>query len=162
MEAKTLFDIGTKQPDRFVLLISLTLFLFGVAAIWMEKKKIGIIKIRRIGYALSGLGVLTASYSWATWTAKKRDGSRALQAGQRSVVEGPVSNFHPMPFAGHSLESFTIENQRFSYSDFVVTPCFNNTSSHGGPIHDGLYLRVYYIDDCILRIDSLPGARAHP
>jgi hypothetical protein len=60
------------------------------------------------------------------------------------VVEGRVINFHPMPSEGHRNESFTIENEYFSYLDFVVTPCFNNSSSHGGPIRPDLPFRVSY------------------
>jgi len=162
MEPKTIFDIANKPIDQFVFLVSLGLFLFGIAGIWMERKKVGITKIRKIGYVLCCVGILTAGFGWITWTTKRRNGVRALQTGRCSVVQGPVSGFYPMPFAGHSLESFTIEHQKFSYSDFVFTPCFNNTLSHGGSIHEGLYLRVYYIDDCILRIDSLPGHEARP
>jgi hypothetical protein len=32
----------------------------------------------------------------------------------------------------------------FAYSDYVVTPGFNNTSSHGGPMREGLYVRIHY------------------
>src|SRR5438552_1651028 len=32
----------------------------------------------------------------------------ALRNGDSQVVEGPVEQFHPMPYHGHSLESFTV------------------------------------------------------
>jgi len=68
-------------------------------------------------------------------------------------------NFRPMPFEGHRNESFTIENEYFSYSDYVVTPCFNKSSSHGGPIRSDLPLRVSYSGDCILKIELMDQTR---
>jgi hypothetical protein len=70
-----------------------------------------------------------------------------LQNGKYTIIEGEVENFVPMPYEGHSRESFTVKGVRFSYSDFDNTPGFNNTSSHGGPIKGGLYVRIYYATD---------------
>lgn len=82
--------------------------------------------------------------------------SRAKDAyvqGQYSVVEGTVANFHPMPYSGHSQETFSVNGVQFSYSDFVLIPCFNNTASHGGPIHEGLRVRIAYSGNCILKLE---------
>ncbi len=43
-----------------------------------------------------------------------------------------------MPYGGHQQESFTVEGVKFSYSDFSISPSFNNTKSHGEPIRKGL------------------------
>jgi len=77
----------------------------------------------------------------------------ALRDGQYAVVEGYVSDFVPMPHSGHSMESFVVQGHRFSYSDYVVSAGFNNTASHGGPIREGLYVRVTYTNDVILRLE---------
>jgi hypothetical protein len=76
-----------------------------------------------------------------------------LGTGRYSVVEGPVTNFVPMPHTGHSEESFMVKGHRFSYSDYVVTPGFHNTASHGGPIREGLYVRITYSGNQILRLE---------
>jgi hypothetical protein len=153
MQLQMIFDIATKPFDWSALLPPGGLFLFGVSLTWMEKKRIGRFGIKKIGYVLCCAGVLVASYMGATWSIKKHDASRALLTGHCSVVEGPVLNFHPMPLEGHPPESFTIANETFSYSDYVFTPCFNKTSNHGGPIREGLVLRISFVDDCILRIE---------
>lgn len=67
--------------------------------------------------------------------------------GNCRIVEGIVNNFIPMPIGGHSLEQFTVNNIRFGYSDFIITGGFNNTSSYGGPIKEGLQVRICYIID---------------
>jgi hypothetical protein len=68
----------------------------------------------------------------------------AYVQGQYSTVEGTVTNFHPMPYSGHQNETFSVDGMQFSYSDYVLIPCFNNTSSHGGPIREGLRVRIAY------------------
>ena len=72
----------------------------------------------------------------STWLAETR--------GQLAVVSGPVENFHPMPVEGHDSERFTVSNVHFAYSDYVVTAGFNQSSSHGGPIREGLQVRISY------------------
>jgi hypothetical protein len=76
-----------------------------------------------------------------------------LNERRYSVVEGPVANFVPMPYTGHGQESFTVNGHRFSYSDYIVTSGFNNTASHGGPIREGLYVRITYYGNLILRLE---------
>ena len=76
-----------------------------------------------------------------------------LDSGNYSVIEGTVTDFVPMPYAGHFDESFTVKGQRFSYSDYVSTSGFNNTTSHGGPIHEGLHVRIAYFGGLILRLE---------
>jgi hypothetical protein len=77
----------------------------------------------------------------------------ALATGNYNVVEGRVTNFDPMPYQGHKNESFDVNGQHFSYSDFIETAGFHNAASRGGPIRDGLYVRVSHIGNLILRLE---------
>lgn len=77
----------------------------------------------------------------------------AMQHHDCQMVEGQVENFHPMPASGHDTERFSVNGVEFSYSDYIVTAGFNNTSSHGGPIREGLPVRICYRDGEILRLD---------
>src|SRR5689334_21528282 len=85
----------------------------------------------------------------------------AYGRSQFSVVEGRVTNFRPMPHEGHQPECFSVQSQTFCYSDYEVTAGFNNSTSHGGPIRDGLPVRVSYICKTIVRLevrsDALPS-----
>jgi hypothetical protein len=76
----------------------------------------------------------------------------ALYGGPREVVEGAVSNFRPMPYEGHQDECFCVHQQSFCYSDYEITPGFHQSASHGGPIHEGLPVRIDYHDGVILRL----------
>ena len=101
-----------------------------------------------LGFAV--LWTLVAGVS--TWREYARlvDASRSAEA---RVVEGPVSEFRPMPASGHAQEHFCVAEACFDYSDFIVTAAFNNTSSHGGPIHEGLPVRVTYVGNAIVKLE---------
>ena len=77
----------------------------------------------------------------------------SFETGHYSVVEGIVTDFHPMPYEGHDDECFSVTTQRFCYSDYSVTPGFHNAASHGGPIRAGFRVRVTYSYDTILRLE---------
>jgi hypothetical protein len=78
---------------------------------------------------------------------------RAVEHRDCQSVEGPVRHFHPMPVSGHDNERFEVNGVAFSYSDYIVTAGFNNTSSHGGPIREGLPVRICFRDGEILRLE---------
>lgn len=77
----------------------------------------------------------------------------AINEGRARVVEGVVSQFRPMPVSGHAMERFCVADDCFEYSDFVVTNGFNNTSSHGGPIRQGLPVRVTFVRGTIVKLE---------
>ncbi len=72
--------------------------------------------------------------------------AEASASGECKIVVGQVENFEPMPHSGHQLEKFTVNDIAFAYSDFVITGAYNNTTSHGGPIKEGLQVRICYVE----------------
>jgi hypothetical protein len=77
-----------------------------------------------------------------------------LESKNYNIVEGIVENFHPMPKSGHDTERFTVKNVKFKFSDFNLSKGgFNNTSSHGGPIREGLPVRIAYKNGRILKLE---------
>jgi hypothetical protein len=69
------------------------------------------------------------------------------RTGKYSIVEGVVEDFRPMPYEGHQSECFRVDKERFCYSDYDVSPAFNQSASHGGPIRAGLPVRIAYYED---------------
>ena len=70
----------------------------------------------------------------------------AYKDGNYKIVEGYVENFNPMPYEGHSDESFEINGVKFAYSDYSVQPGYNNSKSHGGVVvGDGQHLKIGYV-----------------
>jgi hypothetical protein len=86
------------------------------------------------------------SSMWADWRS-------AYERGAYSTVEGVVHDFKPMPYEGHQDECFWVKNQKFCYSDYIVRPGFRQSTSHGGPIREGLPVRIDYYNGQILRLD---------
>jgi hypothetical protein len=79
--------------------------------------------------------------------------SIAEQTNRVHVVEGVVTNFKPMPVTGHAMERFCVSEACFEYSDYVITGGFNNTSSHGGSIREGLPVRVTFVGNSIVKLE---------
>ena len=77
----------------------------------------------------------------------------AYRAGKCQVIEGIVTQSHPMPVTGHDVEAFVVSGKRFQYSDFIHRAGFNQTSSHGGPIHEGARVRIYYLGEDIAKLE---------
>jgi hypothetical protein len=77
----------------------------------------------------------------------------ALQTGHYDIVEGRIANFVPAPYDGHQDESFCVELKCFQYSDYVVNEGFSRTRSHGGPMHEGLQVRITYLGNVIIRVE---------
>jgi hypothetical protein len=83
--------------------------------------------------------------------------------GHYSTIEGTVADFSPLPAAkGDYTESFSVNGRSFSYSDFLAGQgCFNHSSTYGGPVRQGLYVRIAYEGNCILRLDVATDGATH-
>jgi hypothetical protein len=77
----------------------------------------------------------------------------AVRAHRVEVAEGVVTDFVPMPSGGHAAERFCVSGVCFSYSDYSVVPGFNNASSLGGPIREGLPVRVTHVGNDIVKLE---------
>jgi hypothetical protein len=74
----------------------------------------------------------------------QQNARRLLENGEARVVEGEVRNFHPMPAGGHDTERFAVGGVQFAYSEYAIGPGFRHTSAHGGPMREGLPVRIHY------------------
>jgi hypothetical protein len=88
-------------------------------------------------YVVVVFGSLWSLLTFSSTLSAYRGAQQAYRTGQFRVVEGPVENFDPMPWTGHKDECFSVQRVRFCYSDFGITPGFNETSSHGGQFAHG-------------------------
>jgi hypothetical protein len=100
-----------------------------------------------------GFAIFWTSSSFFGTFSDYRRAAAAMRDHRASMVEGVVMDFHPMPVTGHATESFTVNGVKFGYSDYIVTAGFNNTASHGGPIREGLRVRIWHLNGEILRLD---------
>lgn len=104
-------------------------------------------------WALLGLAAVWTLTAFASTYGDYRRLRAAERSGEMRTVEGPVENFHPMPWSGHAMERFCVQGRCFAYSDFIVTAGFHRTAAYGGPIRAGLPVRVSYVGDTIVKLE---------
>ncbi|GBU19797.1 MULTISPECIES: hypothetical protein [Methylobacterium] len=159
MQYVTVFDASTAGSERVVpFLLGVGLMLLG-AYLWFRPDtlvRLGLPKPlahRSVVPALPLVfGLHTLVTLGARWSATDEAGEAVL--GNRcATVEGRVARFHPMPYGGHDRERFEVNGVPFSYSDYIVTGGFNTSASHGGPIREGLPVRICHVDGLIVRLE---------
>ena len=148
MEYVTVFDASQKWLDWWFPAIGAV---FVAAGLWALVGERGPRAWFAGLFTLFGLGIGTVSIFMQLQLRAAL--ISALRDGRATVVEGRVYDFDPMPFSGHKRECFKVQGTCFCYSDFAVTPAFNQTRSHGGPIYEGLQVRVHHVDSAIARLE---------
>lgn len=83
--------------------------------------------------------------------------AKAIYDNQRySVVEGTVALLHSQPFDGHDKGDIVrVNDVEFEINGFRHTLAYHQTVSHWGVLQQGVYAKIYYYDNWILRIDIL-------
>jgi hypothetical protein len=78
---------------------------------------------------------------------------RAVDRGEAQVLVGVVSALEP-PRSYKGAERFRVAGHVFSYSRYQTKQGFHTLSADGGPILPGVCVRLQYIDDHILRLET--------
>ncbi|AYL98080.1 hypothetical protein HYN43_023560 [Mucilaginibacter celer] len=63
---------------------------------------------------------------------------------QLKFVEGRVTDFDPMPGAGHRPEFVKVKDVWFGFSEGAGTGGYKKTAVHGGVFKKGLYVKIGY------------------
>jgi hypothetical protein len=80
--------------------------------------------------------------------------TRQLAAGDVTVVSGPIRDF----FASNwTHECFAVQEHRYCIEDGPQSLGFNQTAANGGPIREGLQVRVSSIGADIVRLEVADG-----
>jgi hypothetical protein len=84
------------------------------------------------------------------------DLQRQLDQGAATLISGKVEQ---LKVNSWSYECFTVSGHRLCYDNGSAPVGFHQSSSNGGPIHEGLDVRVWYIGDTIVRLDVAEPAQ---
>ena len=71
--------------------------------------------------------------------------------GSTEIVEGKVEQF--VPKAGREQETFIVNGRYFAYSGYEMNKGFNRTQSDGGPMKEGLQVRITHVDGDIVKLE---------
>jgi hypothetical protein len=82
------------------------------------------------------------------------DLARRLEAGDATVATGAVQDAQGND---GGYECFTVGGYRYCYNDGPTSVGFHQTAAYGGPIHNGLQVRVSSIGDVIVRLEIADG-----
>lgn len=156
------FDLSQKGLQWWFPAFGLVFVAIGGVIIWLGRRNRWPLPRSIVGYFMVGFACLWSGLAFATMLPEYLNLRSAYRQGHFSITEGFVTNFRPMPYEGHQSECFSVQSETFCYSDYVVSAGFNNSASHGGPIRDGVPIRVSYIGNTIVRLeirnDALPRA----
>lgn len=133
----TFFEVISSGGVRYAF-TAVTALLLVIAAVLIARR-------HRLDKRVLVLGLVGLSALWllaSQWLLPEH--TIVVRTVKPTVVSGIVRDFSPMPFEGHAYEQFCVDTTCFHYSDYEKTGGFNHTSSHGGPIREGLPVRVTY------------------
>lgn len=113
--------------------------------------------------AVAGLGLIVGTF-WTIFMGvlffQSAKVLKDFRFGQAQTMEGEVTDFSPMPPTGHATESFTLNGVRFAYSNLEFHgPCFDRTVTVGGPIKNGLHVRVTRVVNCIVKLEVADASK---
>lgn len=152
VQYETIFVITGKNfqwwPSLSVLAFALVLAL---AAIIAHRRKESLRMWGLVGFSV--MSFVIAVLLFAGMYSEFRTLRTAYLDGKYEVAEGTIQDFTPIGKGGSREERFTVAGQRFSYSDFELTPAFNQSTLKGGPMRQGLQVRIYHLRGRILRVD---------
>lgn len=77
----------------------------------------------------------------------------SLRSGNFRLVEGRVTGLVPEGPDGHPMETFRVDGTRFTYSTSDITSAFHWTVARGGPIREGLRVRIADVNGAIARLE---------
>ena len=102
--------------------------------------------------ALLGLGVARRAYFWR-WTSQ----NYYHYVGSCQTAEGAVEKYRAGRMTSLPYEKFDVNGIEFGYMDGGPPKCYHKTAATGGPIREGLRVRVSYAQlhftPCIVKLE---------
>jgi hypothetical protein len=169
-ELRLIYDFTQRSPRIGIMILLLLLVLVGIAIFLYSKNIVNKSATSTFGVNKRKQGMFVAIlfilFGGLIFTIEIQNNlieywktSKIYTGKTYNIVQGKVNNFYPMPEGGHDTERFTVENVLFEYSDYDLTDYgYNNTSSKGGVIKEGLYVRILYFNNgsrnVIIRLET--------
>ena len=156
MDYETVFDVtGSGYSPWYLPLPGVIILIAG--ALIVTTRRCGVLRpssgywstvVPRAALVVGPLWLIVCALDYRTY----RTYVSALRDGTASYVEGRISSFVPEPPEGHAAESFVVGGKRFEYSSGTITRTFNHTAASGGPIEEGLEVRIWYVGRGIIKV----------
>jgi len=160
----TVFDVAS-EPFRWGNagegLAALAIVALGTAGTFAVRRRSGM-----AAAAILGIAIALALFFVSRTIQHRREHEACVEAAQRGegrVVEGVVREFHPLTTVWQrpAYESFSLDGETVRYP-LVAEGCgFHRTVVEGGPIREGMRVRLQRWNGEILRVE-IDAAAAQP
>lgn len=148
---KLYYDITKENFDYFTLLVSILQPMLAFFLFYTMRKK-GKIFVFLL-YASCILGAILIILHSLT-ILEYNDLKQRLIQNRCQVAEGIPQNFNYRELGSHNKESFYLNGTKFEFADGLNNYLgFNVTAAHGGPIKDGVYIKIHYFKNHILKLE---------
>lgn len=143
------FNIISSGPasDNFSVMLSISLILAVMIYFRFRKSGLFFVKIIPFVFVITLVVFIVVKYQSGSEYREFRD---ILINKKHQTVEGVVQNFIPMDENRGISESFTVNGISFSYHDYNNSSAFNESRGNGGPVYEGVEVRILYYHDYIL------------
>ena len=121
MDYKVVYEVTSESMKLYFLLPLLFAFIgIGIVTFDIKKKNKDFNTIIHIifGSIIGALGLLASVMVLPSQINEYFTIKNIYINKQYQVLEGVIENFRPMPYSGHSHESFRLNGVKFDYSDF--------------------------------------------
>jgi hypothetical protein len=154
-EFVTVFEIGNRIPFLVLeFVISLVAVLVIVAALRGYSNSSEFERWVRIGIAgLAALVGFVVGPPGVTTFDRLLELDTRIDRGEAQVTTGTVTEFVPGRADGKRSESFVVNGHRFTYSEWIIEAGFNHTAGRGGPMREGLNVRITFVGDSIVKLE---------
>lgn len=115
---------------------------------------------RMAGFLLASVALVgVTGYQLRAYFAEETSLVHVLNTGQARIVEGEITDYTPQAWTGRPLESFRVGGERFSFDGFGATPAYHKRVRNGGPLREGMRVRLFEFRGNILRVEVLATDR---
>lgn len=146
---KEYFNIMSASGPAAPLVISISFFIIIFTMVFLRYRH-KLIKYYKTLAVLVLVGVLGIIVLNLYKNREFSDLKKVVIKKEHSIVEGVVSNFQEAGSNGLIPESFNVNGIEFSYYNDNTLVGFHDVSTFGGPIKNGLNVRIFYYKDVIL------------
>ncbi len=155
----TVYDIRLARFPWLELVAPSFLFLASTLSwlLWLKHRRPEWRGWRKLAWAGLALSIIWAIMVTGGGTLEFLKYRTALSQGRTSIVEGLVHDFKAEPPSGAVGETFSVAGKTFWYSRHASTPGFNQAKAPDGPIREGVYVRIHFVDDNILLLEVERG-----
>jgi hypothetical protein len=141
--------------------VSMGISMFVFPRFWSKIPFRGPEFMRRYGvYIFTGFFTIWTLLVFATTYSDYAYAKNEYLEGKAGIVEGAVSNFKPgTNVRGSAYESFCVKDMCFTYSDYEEQAGFNTMTINGGPIRQGLPVRVTFVGNTIVKLEVASSSK---